>query len=106
MALAEHLRPQPATGGVAGSVSLALPTAVQQAAAHQECPALLSVCGGGEGCAAPVHERAKRCRRAAHDGPKNCVDGQLRRQGLDERRRKEEVVWGNRWRRGRRSPGP
>jgi hypothetical protein len=92
VALAEHLRPQPATGGDAESVGLALPPAVQQAAAHQERPDLRSVGGGGEGCAAPVHERAKRCRRAAHDGPENCVDGQLRRQGLDGRRRKEEVV--------------
>ena len=46
VALAEHLRPQPATGGDAESVSLALPAAVQQAAAHQERPALRSVGGG------------------------------------------------------------
>jgi hypothetical protein len=52
VALVEHLRQQSATGGDAESVSLALPAALQQAAAHQERPALLSVGGGGEGCAA------------------------------------------------------
>jgi hypothetical protein len=95
VALAEHLRPQPATGGGAESVSLALPAAVQQAAAHQERPALRSVGGGGEGCAAPIHERAKRCRRAAHDGPKNRVDGQLRRPGSGRTSRKEEGIGGD-----------
>ena len=84
VALAEHLCAQPTAGRDAEAVRLTLPAAVQQAAAYQERPTLRSADGLDEGYAKPVHELAERCRRAAHDGPKNRVDGQLRRQGLDE----------------------
>ncbi len=60
----------------------------------------------GDGRAKPVHKLAERRLRAAHDGSKNLVDRQLHRQGLDERRGEEEVVRGNRWRRGRPRRNP
>ena len=43
---------------------------------------------------------------AAHDRPEERVDGQLRRQGLDERRRENKVVGRDRWRWDRRGAGP
>jgi hypothetical protein len=86
-----------------------MPAAVQQAAAHQECHALRSVGGGGEMYAAPVHKRDEPRAGAAPRmmGPKIASTARsAAKVGSDERRREEEVVRGNRLRRGRRSPGP
>ena len=78
VALAEHLCAQPSAGGDAEAVRLTLPAAVQQAATHQERPALRCAGGSNDGRAKSIHEPAERRRRAAHDGPENLVDGQPR----------------------------
>ena len=78
--------------------------AVEEAATHQKRPALRCVCGVGDGDAAPIDEPVQRGRRAAKDWPEDRVEGKLRRQGLYERRREEEVV--RRDRRGRSLRGP
>jgi len=65
VALAKNLRAQPAAGGDAEAVRLTLPAAVQEAATHQECPALRSAGGLDDGGTNPVHELAERRRRAA-----------------------------------------
>ena len=63
MAVAEHLRAQPAAGGDAEAVRSTLSSAVEEAATHQKRPALRGVRGVGDGGAAPV----QRGRRAAKD---------------------------------------
>ena len=79
MTLAEHLGPKAAARGDAKAVRFALSTAVQEAAAHQEHPALRGAGVPGEGRAEPVHELPERRCRAAHDQAEDRVDGQLGR---------------------------
>ena len=88
MALAEHLRAQPGTQWDTQAVGYALPATVQQTATDQERPSLRSNGGAvaGDRPAETIHEPAERSGSAVHDGPKNRVDDQRRRQGLDERR--------------------
>ncbi len=79
---------------------------VTQTATHQKLPTLRRAGGSHDGLAEPVYKIAWRRRRAAHDGPKYLVDGQLRRQVLDELQREEDFVRGDRWQQGRGSPCP
>jgi hypothetical protein len=91
VSLAEHLRAQPGIQWDTQAVGHALPATVQQTATYQERPSLRSTGGAvaGDGQAKTTHEPAERRGSAVHDGPKNRVDDQRRRQGLDERRRKK-----------------
>ena len=83
MALAKHLSTQPAAGRDTEAVRLALPATIQKAATHQIRPAFRRV--AADGCAKPVDELANRRCGAANDGSEERVDGQLHRQGMDER---------------------
>ena len=58
--MAKHLRAQPAAGGNAEAVRLALPTTIQEAATHQKRPAFGRAGGAPDGRAEPVDERANR----------------------------------------------
>ena len=85
VALAKHLRAQPAAGGDAQAVRRTLPAAIEETTTDQKRPAFRRASGAVDGGAAPVDELAKRSGSAAHDGPEERVDRQLGRQSLDER---------------------
>ena len=68
MAVAEHLRAQPAAGGDAEAVRSALSVAEEEATTHQKRPALRCACVVGDGGAVPsLHSAAAEPRRI---GPK------------------------------------
>ena len=86
VALAEQLRAQPAAGGDAEPVCLALAAAIEKAATYQKRPIPRRVRAINEGRSVPGDERTQGRRRAAHDRPEERVVGELLRQSLDERR--------------------
>ena len=86
MALKEHLRAQPAAGGDAEPVRLALTATIEKAATYQKRPTPRRVCAIDEEHSVPVDERTQGLRSTAHDRPEECVVGELLRQRLDELR--------------------
>jgi hypothetical protein len=91
MALAHHLRTQPATHWDAEPVRFALPPPVKQAAPHQKRPARRGPRAVQDSCTVAVDGLAECRPRPPHDWPEEGVDCQLPDQGLDEGRR-EEVI--------------
>jgi hypothetical protein len=92
VALAKHLRAQPAARWDAKPVHCALAPPVQQAASHHKRSARLGPLGIEDGGAMHVDRLADLRSSPPQDGPEEGVDGQLQHQGLDEHLNEEVIV--------------